>query len=188
MINIYESSVLDLLPPNLKNDPDMIAASKAVDNQFLLAVNEVNKCILLPNLDTLPSDVVDLLAWQMHVDFYDNTLDLAVRRDLVRNSIRWHKQKGTPKAVEELISTVFDSGEVDEWFNYGGEPYTFQVITTNETVTMDKAEQFIRALNSVKNERSWLDKVVIQIGDEMDLYFAGVIHTGDFITISEVTQ
>ncbi|OPJ63676.1 phage tail protein I [Clostridium chromiireducens] len=187
MINIYEASVLNLLPPNLQSDPDMIAASKAVDNEFLLIVNEVRNCILLPNLDLLPSDVVDLLAWQMHVDFYDNTLDLDVKRQLVRNSNKWHKQKGTPQAVEELISTVFDSGQVNEWFNYGGEPYTFQVITTNESVTIDRAEQFIRALNSVKNERSWLDKVVIEIGDEMNLYLAAIVHTGDFITISEVT-
>lgn len=186
MINIYEASVLDLLPPNLQSDPDMIAASKAVDNEFLLVANEVKNCILLPNLDSLPSDIVDILAWQMHVDFYDTTLSIEVRRELVRNSIRWHKRKGTPAAVEELISTVFDSGKVDEWFNYGGEPYMFRVITTNESVTMEKAEEFIRALNSVKNERSWLEKVIIEIGDEMNLYFAGFVHTGDNITIMEV--
>lgn len=187
MINIYETSVLDLLPPNLRNDPDMIAASRAVDNEFLLIVNEVKKCILLPNLDILPSDVLDLLAWQMHVDFYDSALPIAVRRELIRNSIRWHKRKGTPSAVEELISTIFDSGQINEWFNYGGAPYTFQVITTNESVTTDRAEQFIRALNSVKNERSWLDKVIIQIGEMLDINFAGIVHTGDFITI-EVIQ
>lgn len=187
MISIYEASVLDVLPPNLQQDPDMIAASKAVDEEFLLVVNEVNQCILLPRLDDLDSDVVDLLAWQMHVDFYDNTLPIEVRIQLVKNSLRWHKIKGTPSAVEELISTVFDSGEVQEWFEYGGDPYTFQVLTSNESVTMDQAEQFIRALNSVKNLRSSLDKVVITIGDEMDLYFAGIVHTGDSITITEVT-
>lgn len=186
MISIHEVSVLDLLPPNLQSDPDMIAASKAVDAEFSLVVNEVKQCILLPNLDALSSDVVDLLAWQMHVDFYDNTLPIEVRRELVRNSIRWHRRKGTPSAVEELISTVFDSGQVLEWFDYGGDPYMFQVITTNESVTMDRAEEFIRALDSVKNKRSWLEKVVIEIGEEMDLNFAGIVHTGDNITIMEV--
>lgn len=186
MINIYEASVLDLLPPNLQQDPDMIAASKAIDNDFLLVVNEVSDCILLPRLDKLGSDIIDLLAWQMHVDFYDNTLDLEVRRELLKNSLQWHKIKGTPAAVESLISTVFDNGEVLEWFEYNGSPYTFKVMTSNESVTMDRAAQFSKALNSVKNLRSKLDSIVISMSDEMDLFFSGIVHAGDHVTIMEV--
>lgn len=186
MIDIYNISVLDLLPPNLKQDPDIIAASKSIDDEFLLVVNEAKQCILLPRIDELGSDIVDLLAWQLHVDFYDSTLPIEVKRELVKNSKKWHMEKGTPSAVEELISTVFDYGHVIEWFDNGGKPYTFQVETTNESVTISKAQQFIRALDSVKNKRSWLDKVIILLSENMDLYFAGVVHTGDFITIQEV--
>ena len=186
MIDIYNISILDLLPPNLKQDPDMIAASKAVDGEFSLVVNEVKDCIILPRIDELNSNLVDLLAWEMHIDFYDTTLPIEIRRELVKNSLKWHQRKGTPSAVEELISTVFDSGQVIEWFENGGQPYYFQVVTNNETVTIEKAEQFTKALNSVKNARSWLDKVIITESESMNLYFAGVVHSGDFITVSEV--
>ena len=183
MISIYEASVLDLLPPNLKQDPDMIAAAKSLDADFLMVVNEAKQCILLPRIDSLSEDILDMLAWQMHVDFYDATLNTEVKRSLIKNAYRIHKFKGTPAAVEELISTVFDSGEVVEWFDYGGDPYKFRVITANESVTVDKAEQFVRALNSVKNMRSWLDKVVISTSDNLNLYFAGVVHQADWISL-----
>lgn len=186
MIDIYNISLLQLLPPNLKQDPDIIAASKAVDGEFILIVNEVKSCIIIPRIDELGSTLIDLLAWELHVDFYDPALPLEIRRQLVKNSTKWHIQKGTPAAVEELISTIFDDGKVIEWFENGGQPYTFQVVTNNESVSMDKAEQFTRALNSVKNARSWLDKVIITESETMNLYFGGVVHTGDFITISEV--
>lgn len=186
MIDIYNVSVLDLLPPNLKQDPDMIAASKAVDNEFILVVNETKNCIILPRIDELGSDLVDLLAWELHVDFYDPTLTLEIRRQLVKNSSKWHMRKGTPAAVEELIQTVFGDGEVQEWFDYGGAPYMFKVITCNASTTGDQAEQFIKALNSVKNARSVLEEIIISLSGEMNLYFAGIVHTGDNLTIRQV--
>lgn len=94
--------------------------------------------------------------------------------------------KGTPSAVEELISTLFDEGRVEEWFEYGGEPYTFRVVTNNSSVTQDRAMEFIKALNSVKNARSWLDRVIITQMEDMQLYFAGIVHTGDNLTIRQV--
>jgi phage tail protein, P2 protein I family len=186
MIDIYTVSVLDLLPPNLKQDPDMIAASKAVDTEFTLVVNEVKNCIILPRIDELGSDLVDLLAWELHVDFYDPTLSLEVRRQIVKNSTKWHRQKGTPAAVEELIDTVFGDGQVQEWFDYAGQPYMFKVITPNASVTGDQAALFIRALDSVKNARSKLEEIIISLSGEMDLYYAGIVHTGDNLTIKQV--
>lgn len=128
MVDIYNTMLLDLLPPNLKQDPDMIAASKSIDNDFLEVVNEAKTCILLPNIDNLDSDVIDVLAWQQHVDFYDISLDLDKRKTLVKNSIPWHKRKGTPSVVEEFISTFYKNSKIEEWFEYGGNPYYFRIL------------------------------------------------------------
>jgi len=186
MIDIYNVKLLDIIPPNLKHDPDIIAASKAIDNEFSMVVTKAKECIILPRIDELDSDIIDILAWEMHIDFYDPTLPLDTRRQLVKNSLRWHQMKGTPSAVEELISTLFDEGRVEEWFEYGGEPYTFRVVTNNSSVTQDRAMEFIKALNSVKNARSWLDRVIITQMEDMQLYFAGIVHTGDNLTIRQV--
>lgn len=128
MNDIYNTKLLNLLPPNLRNDPDMVAAANSVDKEFLDVVNSAKECILLPNIDNLPSNVVDVLAWQQHVDFYDVALDIDKKRELVKNSIRWHRKKGTPAAVEEVVSTFFEKSKVEEWFEYGGKPYFFKVV------------------------------------------------------------
>lgn len=80
MIDIYNVKLLDIIPPNLKHDPDIIAASKAIDNEFSMVVTKAKECIILPRIDELDSDIIDILAWEMHVDFYDPTLPLDTRR------------------------------------------------------------------------------------------------------------
>ncbi|MBH0333673.1 hypothetical protein ABH14_28760 [Brevibacillus brevis] len=186
MIDIYNISLLDILPDSLKNDKDMVAMAKAFTPELQSLSREAKLCMILRNIDHLPSELVDHLAWELHVDFYDPELPLEVRRLLVKNSIPWHRTKGTPAAVEELITTVFGDGGVEEWFEYGGQPYYFNVITNNREVTTEQALMFTRALNSVKNTRSWLEKIEISQVENLNLYFAGIIHTGDKITLWQV--
>ncbi|MEH7122121.1 phage tail protein I [Bacillus sp. JJ1773] len=187
MINIHEISVLDLLPPNLKQDPDLMAAAKSLDTPFAVTVNDVQKCIILPNIDNITDHaLLDLLAWETHLDFYDTSLPIEIKRELIKKAPSFHRKKGTPAAVEELVATLFDEGRVEEWFEYGGLPYRFQVVTNNRSVTAERAEEFIKALNSVKRLSAHLERVIIQQKEEMNLYFAGVVHEGDFETIRQV--
>lgn len=185
MLDIYEISMLNILPPNLKQDPDIIAASKVIDKELLLVTIETDQCLFLPRLDSLDGAILDLLAWQMHVDFYDSTLPVETKRSLIKNSDRWHSYKGTPAAVEELITTLFDEGVVEEWFEYSGVPGYFRVKTNNSAVTNEKAAEFIKALDSVKRKSAWLEKVVITQSEELPLYFAGITHVKDYVLIKE---
>lgn len=187
MINVYEVSLLDLIPSNLKEDPDLVAAAKSLDQQYLITVNQVNKVILLPNVDKINDHaLLDILAWQTHLDFYDSTLPIETKRELIKKAPSFHRKKGTPAAVEELITTLFDEGKVEEWFEYDGEPYTFRVVTNNSSVTNERAQDFIKALNSVKRLSTRLEKVVISQKESMNQYFAGVVHSGENMLIKQV--
>lgn len=176
--SIYEVNLIDLLPPNLRNDPDIKAASKAIDSGFLAVVDLSKNIIILPRVDEQPVDVLDHLAYYLHVDFYDRSLPLETKRKLVKESVYIHQIKGTPKAVELLIETLFDEGVVEEWFDYGGDPYRFRVVTSNQSATNESAEEFIRALNTVKNIRSHLDSVIILQSEKMNLKWGGFVHVG----------
>jgi phage tail P2-like protein len=176
---IRDVKLIDLLPDNLKRDPDMIAAAKTVDLGFFELTNEVNNIIILPRVDDASESLLDHLAYYFHVDFYDLTLDVETKRALVKESGYIHQIKGTPLAVETLIQTLFEDGEVSEWFEYGDTPYRFRVITSNESVTTYKAEEFIRALDTVKNARSTLDRVIILQVERMNLYWGGFVHEGN---------
>lgn len=103
-------------------------------------------------------ELVDELAWQFHADYYDTTADFEVKKALVRQSIRIHQKKGTPQAVIDLLTTAFPTDTLLlEWFDYGGRPYHFKIITSDLS-EVDK-DKFVKALNTVKNARSYLEAI-----------------------------
>lgn len=169
MRDIHNVSLLDILPPNLAAEKNVRAAALAIDGELAKVTETIQLLALDYNVDDLPEEWVNELAWQSRVDFYDTSLPLEIRRDLVKKSDSWKRRKGTPSAVEELVTSIFSFGKVEEWWEYGGAPYTFRVVTTNPAATTDMAEQFIAAVESVKNKRSRLESVRVDITwDELE--------------------
>lgn len=183
MIDIYAVSLLDLLPPNLRSDPSVSAAAEAIDGMLQETSAEIRKLDIFGRSDEWTNEETDELAWQWHVDYYDPDLPLEQKRALVLNAIPFHRRKGTPSAVEDLIAILFGEGVVEEWWEYGGDPYHFRVVTDNEDVTATRAQEFIRAVDSVKRLSAVLDSVTITQAEGMPLYFGGVIQIGETLTI-----
>ncbi|PCK69941.1 hypothetical protein PL1_2883 [Paenibacillus larvae subsp. larvae B-3650] len=137
-------------------------------------------------MDELTDSEANELAYQFHVDFYDPSLPIEKKRELVKKSIPFHRRKGTPSAVEELISIIFGEGRVEEWFEYGGKPFHFRVLTNNPEVTQDKAIEFYRAVESVKRLSAHLERVILYQAEEMSLYMGCALHVGEKMTVRQV--
>ncbi|MBU5672654.1 phage tail protein I [Paenibacillus brevis] len=184
MIDLKSLSILDMLPDNLKRDPNIAAAAKALDSSLQGLSEQIMKLPRFQRLDQLNDDEADELAWQFHVDFYDPDLPIEQKRELVKNAFLFHRRKGTPAAVEELIEILFGTGQVEEWFEYGGEPGYFRVRTTDQSATNERAQEFIRAVDSVRRLSAHLESVILEETIQAnDLYFGGTLHIGEFITI-----
>ncbi len=178
MIKSLQSvSLLDILPENILADEQVNAAARALDEELQKVTADVWQVMFLPYLDVLPETVLDLLAWQWHVDFYEPVgMDLPTKRRMIRESIAWHRIKGTPGAVEKVINAVWDGCNVKEWFEYDGEPYHFRVINvTSERLDHDVINEVIRAIYSTKNVRSWLDGINFLRKLENTIYYGGVL-------------
>jgi phage tail P2-like protein len=126
---LSQTSFSDLLPKSIKDDPTVQAAASSLDTELQAVNSRLELPILLPRLNELPEEVVDLLAWQFHVDFWEPDLPIESKRDLVRQSIAWHKYKGTVWAVRQaLIWAGFGDAEIKEhkqliraWIEAGGD-------------------------------------------------------------------
>lgn len=166
-------SLLDILPPNLLEDAQIYAAAKSLDNELQRVTIACREVLHLPRLDELPEAVLDLLAWQWHVDFYEPLgLDIATKRRLVQESIAWHRTKGTPAAVEKMIKATWGSASIEEWFEYGGLPGYFRVdIATEETIREEDIPIVAKAIETNKNVRSLLDTVNFQRENSADFFF-----------------
>lgn len=156
-MNDDEYKVAEHLPSSIDAEP-ITSLAQVTD----VKLGKINTDLLLiyPVIDSLNEQLIDYLAVQMHVDEYDDTETLDVKRQQVKQSFLMHRLKGTKYAVQKAVSTVYQSAKVEEWPEYSGEPYHFRVtgITApmNETKTINK---LVRLINAYKNTRSWLDYV-----------------------------
>lgn len=158
MIDIAEVSLIDIMPANLLADKKVKDAAEAIDRELAKTTAFIREDLLIPRIDELPEKLIDLLARQWHVDFYEyNTPTLPQKRAAVKKSVDWHRHKGTPYAVKEIIRLmVGDAAGIKEWFEYGGDPYHFRITITGDDYTYDEPTIY-KAVRSVKNTRSWCD-------------------------------
>ena len=125
--DIYSVNFADYLPETLKRDPKMKALAAAVTEQMLGVSGEIDNVLLYSRIDELPEELIDILAFDMHVDWYDYSYPLTAKRDILKNSVKVHKKMGTKYAVITALGNVYGKAGISEWFEYGGEPYYFKV-------------------------------------------------------------
>ena len=189
--DLQSVSLIDILPPNLLADKQIYAAARALDDELQKITAATRNALLLPRLDELSEEVIDLLAWQWHVDFYEPSMSIETKRQLVRESIAWHRIKGTKAAVEKMAQTVFKGGVVTEWFEYGGEPYHFRIDVLNApNMTEESRDRLLAVVEASKNTRSWLDELRFRRKAQNDMYYASAptIHTTYEIRPTEITD
>ena len=114
---------IDIVPSSIANDPQVQAACDAIDAELQAiygCMSEVPGGILFwPFVDQQVPPMLDVLAWEMHVDVWqgwEGDLSVEQKRDLINQSIDWHRHKGTRYAVDQMLRTVFQEGAVTEWY------------------------------------------------------------------------
>ena len=158
MLELNNEVLKQTLPSSIASDKTVQAICDAIAVKLVDINNKTALLLLLPRLEQLSEGLVDELAWQYHVDFYDYSASIDKKRALVRQAIAQHRYKGTPAAVEEVCTAVFQSAQVKEWFEYGGSPYHFQVVLIEAPVPDETVvDNLVRAIKVTKNTRSWLD-------------------------------
>lgn len=167
--DIYKVDFAKYLPESLKTDEKICAIAEALSKNLSLISNETQNTVIYSRIDDLPETLLDVLAYDMHVDWYDYSCPLTVKRDILKNSVETHRKIGTKRAVEELIKDVFGGGEVEEWFEYGDSPFYFKV-KTDASLTPEINHIFINMIQKVKNARSHLRSIEIHRSIEQKIY------------------
>ncbi len=175
MININECSPLQLMPEVLRKDPEIQAASYALQETVKLLLSKIDRAVLYAGVDILPETILDLLALELRAQYYDTLLTTEDKRTAVKKAMPWHHKAGTLSAVRELTEFVWKSEttQIQEWFEYNSDPFLFKILLGVDT-KMDEGsiEAFYAALWKVKNTRSHLESVTFQRETEQ------TIHTG----------
>ncbi len=70
--------------PELTHDPKMVTLAKMLAAELLTTSGQLDNVLIYSRFDELPEELVDVLAYDMHVDWYDYSYPLKVKRDLVK--------------------------------------------------------------------------------------------------------
>lgn len=184
---IYDTPLIDLLPENLRSDPDIIAASQAVDKEFFLLAESIKNVLTYADIDNASEAVVDMLAVELNVDFYDKSLSLDDRRESVKEAILIHQMNGTKAAMLRVFELLQMRGTIEEWFEYDGDPYTFKISILeirNRELTKETDEMLSALIERHKNVRSHLIELKLFLTNQNKTpYYASTITSGEEITV-----
>jgi phage tail P2-like protein len=129
--------------------------------EFDIALEEIEALWSLIDIDSIPEEKLPLLAGNLGFEFAE-ILPASYRKQLA-NAIDLHKFKGTKYAVQKALESVGVSGEIKEWFEYDGEPYRFKVDLgiQDREITPELRNKLLQLINEYKNERSWLEEILL---------------------------
>lgn len=155
-------NLLGSLPVSLSGDPKMAALAEAIAGVLAKRREEIRGISIYPRISELDEGLLDILARDFKVDWWDNDYSLEEKRRTLLSSWQVHKLLGTKAAVELAASAVYPITTVQEWFEYGGEPYYFRLnVQLSEGVWDNgKHKRLMQRLQYYKNLRSWLEPVV----------------------------
>lgn len=197
-MKINEMDFMKLLPAFMQEDDAVNGLADGVNKVTEELAAKIKLFTTWNQIDYMSSEELDLLADELHISWYDKNSNLDVKRSLIKNSDLVHAKMGTNWAVQNVIETYFGSGSIEDWYNYDGQPYHFKVITTNEDVTTDSAEKFMRVLDKVKRKSAWLDGIevvsdsnctinVFLLSAETETITTNIIFFGSHNTFSDLT-
>lgn len=157
--NIQTADLLRTLPPSLKHDQRMMNLAAVISGELQRTINLVDRNIIYARIEELPEEVLDALAYDLHVDWYDYNHPVEAKRAVIRDSVKVHMRLGTKYAVITALGSLYPETEVEEWFQYGGQPFYFRIVldVTNSHVTATYSE-IIKAVNMYKSLRSKLEE------------------------------
>jgi phage tail P2-like protein len=159
MTELKDSRFTELLPSNLKNDTETQALAYAVSRQVQQIIRFADAACVYIAIDRVPEPVLDLLAVELRTPVYKQTYSVAIKRALVKESLIFYDQMGTPAAVNRIIEAVFGVGQIEEWWEYNGSPHHFRATVRGVYPTAKNIADFKEAVQSVKRLSSWLDEI-----------------------------
>lgn len=156
---ITKENLLLILPSALTKDKSILALAEAGAKVLAARLAEIDRVRIISNIDGLDEAVLDILARDFKVDWWDANYSIAEKRQTLKDSWRVHKILGTKAAVETAISAIYPGTKVQEWWEYGGEPFYFRLFLNAGKLRPDteKHRKVLERVNYYKSLRSHLD-------------------------------
>lgn len=181
--DLLKLSLFDLMPDSIAGIKEVQDTAKAIDPEMLSVSQSIREALILSRIDELPEPVLDLLAWQYHVDNYEPlSLPIEQKRAQVRDAILIHRKKGTPWALKQELKNIGFPVEIDE---DTGQPYIFdiKVLLNGQADTTAVYNAAVKAAKRAKNVRSKIGTIGMKAKTKGTIYPAAATVCGITVTV-----
>ena len=166
------------LPDVLRNDESMLALASGLADVLAQRPAEIASIKIYQNIDALPESLLDQLAHDFNVVWWNYDWTIEQKRDMFRESWHIRKHLGTKYAVELALQSSFGSGRVTEWFEYGGEPYHFRILDVDVNYIAANLRSFYKILEVVGRKSAVLDAIRTLSVRETSVFYGAILRTG----------
>lgn len=180
MIKLTDARLTDALPKTLAEQPWVQALAEASRKMRRRVMAYADRTRLFCDIDEASEEALDALAVELQTPLYKNDYPLTVKRQIVKNSMLYYIRSGTRGAVEELLADIYQGAEVEEWFEYGGEPNYFRVAIDISRTTVPVAEMApaeleswlysVKRASSALESLSYMIRHAITIGCKVEVF------------------
>lgn len=159
---LFDVPLNQTLPYALRKDKRIVALAGAISDQLAINAEMIRDTDgFYYRINQLSERVLDMLAHDLHVDWYDYGASLEEKRSMVASSVFVHRHMGTPSAIYRVIQDVFEEGSLEEWFQYGGQPNHFRVRTEQAERVNQNIDHFLEMISKAKPVSQVLDHVTV---------------------------
>lgn len=165
-----------LLPQNALHQER--ALEQASREQILAIKTDMVRSV--KSADDCPYHLLPWLAWELSVDFWDESWTEEEKRQVCRDAAYVHQHRGTAGAVRRALGAVSLPTTVIEWWqeNPRRAPYTFRIeVYSLQGIDDSLYSRIRRQVNKAKNLRSYLSSidVIADVGATGNYYTGGAV-------------
>lgn len=156
-----------MLPRFIMNDRNGRALAKAIEHIFQAVADAAERGIeILQDVQKMPEWRLDERANELAC-LYDFDASIEKKRYWIENATYLYTVYGTPQAIYNFLEGYFQNIQVEEFWEYGGDPFHFRVTVSGGDYGAASIAWAQKAILNVKNVRSILDDVTIDSSSEI---------------------
>src|SRR6266481_3904418 len=163
--SIFRDDLTQATPEVAFQDPSFAALTKAFTDALQKFLNHVDMTKLdelriKAKAPFLSEELLDHLGLlDLRAVGYDTSMAADIKRQLVMSAVYDNAHLGTKTSVQKLVNLVFGHAVVEEWWQYGGNPYRFRIRTTDPVTNPDRIAILNRAILATKPASRWPEAV-----------------------------
>lgn len=176
------------LPPIPADTPWVKVLEKVYVQMQLKTLAYADKLRIYTHLDDVSEEVLDVLAVQFKVDWYDQSWPLETKRRVIKTALEVRRFYGTDWATETALSSIYPGSKIIEWYDYGGTPGHFIVeCNVSDSRKQPSIAEIKRITNIYKRMTAHLERIYFTVAEENAAvaYTAGTVQLGYGLTMRQ---